>query len=112
MPSAGDQPDAHGIPPSHKPETVVLDLVNPVGAGRRFWGGGGQARLNEARPVSGQALTHTLDRHAGNLGRQSQESNRKLSVLREPVVFRFNVFLVFFNGLLTSFFQFSQGHKV
>ena len=41
--------------------------------------------------VSGQALTHTLDRHAGNLGRQSQESNRKLSVLREPVVFRFHV---------------------
>jgi hypothetical protein len=30
--SAGDQTDAHRIAPAHQPETVVLDLVNPVGA--------------------------------------------------------------------------------
>jgi hypothetical protein len=26
-------------------------------------------RFDEARPISGQALTHTLDQHAANLGR-------------------------------------------
>jgi hypothetical protein len=31
---AGDQPDAHGVAPGHEPEAIVLDLVNPVGAGR------------------------------------------------------------------------------
>ncbi len=31
---AGDQPDADGVPPDHEPEAVMLDLVNPVGAGR------------------------------------------------------------------------------
>ena len=31
---AGDQPDAHGVAPVHEPEAIVLDLVNPVGAGR------------------------------------------------------------------------------
>jgi hypothetical protein len=30
---AGDQPDANRIAPGHEPEAVVLDLVNPVGAG-------------------------------------------------------------------------------
>jgi hypothetical protein len=35
--------------------------VNPIRPCRRLWGEGGQARLNEARPVSGQALTHTLN---------------------------------------------------
>ena len=30
----GDEPDAHGIAAGHEPEAVVLDLVNPVGAGR------------------------------------------------------------------------------
>ena len=30
----GDQPDAHRVAPGHEPEHVVLDLVNPVGAGR------------------------------------------------------------------------------
>jgi len=29
----GDEPDAHGIAAGHEPEAVVLDLVNPVGAG-------------------------------------------------------------------------------
>jgi hypothetical protein len=62
---ARDRPDAHRFAPGHEPKAVVLDLVNPVWARRRL--GGGQARLNEARPVSGQALTHKLDRHAPNL---------------------------------------------
>ena len=37
---AGDQPDAHGVATGHQPEDVVLDLVNPVGAGRGLVGGG------------------------------------------------------------------------
>ena len=74
---AGNQPDAHGIAAGHEPEPVVLDLVNPVGAGRRLVGRGGQAGFDEARPVGGQALTHTLDQHAANLGSRSQELNCK-----------------------------------
>jgi hypothetical protein len=35
----------------------VLDLVNPVGAGRRLLGWGRQAGFNEARPVGGKPLT-------------------------------------------------------
>ena len=27
----GDEPDAHGIAAGHEPETVVLDLMDPVG---------------------------------------------------------------------------------
>ena len=39
---AGNQPDAHGVPTSHQPEAVVLDLVNPVGAGRGLSAGDGR----------------------------------------------------------------------
>ena len=53
------------VAPSHQPIAVVLDLVNPVGAGRRLVGGGRQAWFNEARPLGGQALTQQFDRHAG-----------------------------------------------
>ena len=35
---AGDQPDTHGVTTGHEPETVVLDFVNPVGAGRGLVG--------------------------------------------------------------------------
>ena len=49
---AGDQPDAHGVAPGHKPVAIVLDLVNPVGAGRRLLGWGREAGLDEARPVA------------------------------------------------------------
>ena len=50
---AGDQPDAYRIAPGQQPETVVLDLVNPVGAGRGLAGWGWEAGIDEARPVSG-----------------------------------------------------------
>src|SRR3954451_6550235 len=66
--SAGDKPDAHGIAPARQPEAVVLDLVNPIGAGRGLVGWRREAGFNEARPLGGQALTHTLDQHAPNLG--------------------------------------------
>jgi hypothetical protein len=56
-----DQPDADRVSPSHQPIAVVLDLVNPTGAGRGRVGRGWEAASNEARPVRGQALTHTLD---------------------------------------------------
>ena len=60
----GDEPDAHGIASGHQPEAVVLDLVNPVGAGRRLVGWGREAGFNEARPVGGRAPTHTQDQHS------------------------------------------------
>jgi hypothetical protein len=64
----GDEPDAHGIAAGHQPEAVVLDLVNPIGAGRGLVGRRWEAGFDAARPVSGQALTHTLNQHAANLG--------------------------------------------
>jgi hypothetical protein len=33
-----DEPDAHGVAACHQPDAVVLDLVNPVGAGRGLVG--------------------------------------------------------------------------
>ena len=58
-----DQADPDRISAGHEPEPVVLDLVNPVGAGRGLVGGGRKAGLNEACPVSRQALTQQFDRH-------------------------------------------------
>jgi hypothetical protein len=42
---------------------AAVDLVNPVGAGRRLVGWGGPAGLDEARPISGKPLAQTLDQH-------------------------------------------------
>jgi hypothetical protein len=75
---AGNQPDAHGIAPGHQPEAVVLDLVNPVGAGRRLVGGGREAGLDEFG-IGGKPLTHTLKQHAVNLGSRTWESSRRPS---------------------------------
>ena len=47
LPIAGEKADAHGIATGHEPVAVVLDLVNPVGAGRGFVGGGRKAGLDE-----------------------------------------------------------------
>jgi hypothetical protein len=46
----------------------VLDLVNPVGAGRGLVGRGWEAGFDEACPVNGKPLTHTLEQHSGNVG--------------------------------------------
>ena len=73
----GDEPDAHGIAAGHQPEAVVLDLVNPIGAGRGLVGRRWEAGFDAARPVSGQALTHTLNQHAANLGGGGGESSRE-----------------------------------
>ena len=54
----------------------MLDFVNPIRAGRRLVGWGWEAGFDEDRPVSGQALRHTLDQHAANLGGCGEESNR------------------------------------
>ena len=70
---AGDKPDADRVATGHEPKPVVLDLVNPVGAGRGLVGWGWEAGFDEARPVGGKPLTHTLDQHAANLGSRSQE---------------------------------------
>jgi hypothetical protein len=48
IPIAGQQADADGVPTDHEPISVVIDLVNPAGAGRRAIGGRGQARFDEA----------------------------------------------------------------
>jgi hypothetical protein len=40
---SGQQLDASGIPAGHQSIAVVLDLVNPVGPGRRLIGRGGLA---------------------------------------------------------------------
>jgi hypothetical protein len=45
--STAYQSPPFGIAPDHEPVAVVLDLVNPVGAGRRLVGGGWQTRLYE-----------------------------------------------------------------
>ena len=80
----GDKPDADRVPTRHEPEAVVLDLVNPVGAGRGLVGWGRETGFDEARPVSGEALTRTLDQHATNLGGRGQESNQPAGVAVEP----------------------------
>jgi hypothetical protein len=56
------------MPPSHQPVAIVLDFMNPVGAGRRLIGRTGEAGFDEARPVSRQALTHNLNRHGAKIG--------------------------------------------
>jgi hypothetical protein len=56
---AGDQADAHGVAPGHQPETVVLDLVNPVGAGRGLAGWGWEAGFDEAPPVKQNRVRFT-----------------------------------------------------
>jgi len=38
LPLRVDQPDAERIAPGHQPVAVVLDLMNPVGTGRRLVG--------------------------------------------------------------------------
>ena len=80
----GDEPDAHGIAAGHQPEAVVLDLVNPIGAGRGLVGRRWEAGFDAARPVSGQALTHTLNQHAANLGGGGGESSRTARTQRRP----------------------------
>ena len=47
----GDQPDADGISPRHKAIAVVLNLMNPVGAGRRTVGGDGRHGSMKRRTV-------------------------------------------------------------
>ena len=73
----GDKPDADRVTTRHEPKPIVLDLVNPIGAGRGRVGGGRKAGFDEARPVGGKPLMHTFDQHAPNLGSRSQESNRE-----------------------------------
>ena len=61
----GEEADAHRIAPGHEPVAVVLDLVNPVGAGRGLVGGGWQARLYEGGSTQ----------HAAYLGGLCRESS-------------------------------------
>ena len=65
---AGDQPDTGLIAPGHDAEAVMLNFMQPTGAGRRALGGGRQTRLNDAQPWAG-TLTQ---RHAGLIGTAQQ----------------------------------------
>ena len=56
---AGDQPDADRIAAGHQPVAVVLDLVNPVGAGRRSVGGRREAGLDEGGSTQHSAYTES-----------------------------------------------------
>ncbi len=59
---AGDEPDAHGVPPGHEPEAVVLDLVNPVGAGGRLVAGDGrQDSMKRARSAARRLRKRSID---------------------------------------------------
>jgi hypothetical protein len=61
-PTFGTKPESRpfGIVPDHEPVAIVLDFVNPVGAGRRLVGGGRKVGLDEFG-VGSKAPTHTLD---------------------------------------------------
>lgn len=48
MPLRVSKPHASRIAAHHQPQAVVLDLVNPIGTGRRLVGGGRKAGLDEA----------------------------------------------------------------
>ena len=66
--AAGQQPDAHGIAPGHQPIAVVLDLVNPVRARRRFVGGrtGGRVRRSRRGMLCRAILNTPKDRNRQN----------------------------------------------
>ena len=61
--STGNQPDAHRVAPGHEPIPVVLDFVNPVGAGRRLCrlGMGGQGSMKVARSVARHSRIRSID---------------------------------------------------
>jgi hypothetical protein len=65
----GDQLDAHGVAPDHQPIAVMLDLVNPIGAGRRTVGRGREAWLDK-----------TGGHRPAYLGGQGGESSRPTPV--------------------------------
>ena len=53
VPPACDEPDAHRVPPGHEPEAVVLNLVNPLRAGRGLSAGEGrQGSMKLARSAA------------------------------------------------------------
>jgi hypothetical protein len=56
---SGDQPDADRITPRHQPIAIVLDLVNPLWAGRRAIGRGWQAGFYEAGRNRAGTRRHT-----------------------------------------------------
>ena len=59
---AGDEPDAHGVPPGHEPEAVALDLVGPVGAGGRLVGWGRQTGfMKRARSAARRLRKRSID---------------------------------------------------
>ena len=59
---AGDQPDAHGVAAGHQPVAVVLDLMNPVGAGRGLVGGDGrQGSMKLARSAASRLRIRSIN---------------------------------------------------
>jgi hypothetical protein len=73
--AAGDQPNTDRIAPSHQAVAVVLDLVNPVGAGRGLVGGGWEAGFDEgstrhAAYLGGRAAESSLQRNRGRASKR------------------------------------------
>src|SRR5262249_52015779 len=74
---AGNQPDTSAIAPGHDAKAVMLDFVNPAGAGRRGLGRRGQTRLDGPQSGAG-TLTQ---RHARLIGTETEKVE---SVCRRP----------------------------
>src|SRR5262249_19556356 len=66
VPVRCQQSYSDGIPARHKAVAVVLDLVNPVRAGRRSVGSGWEARFDEA---GGRRPAGTRQHDGCNIGR-------------------------------------------
>src|SRR5262245_42015382 len=81
MAVAGAQPDASSVPPDHHAEPVVLNLVDPAGAGRRTFGTGWQAGLDEAGKSNTQH--HTGGDSRGRMQCRSTTRQQRTNVWHE-----------------------------
>jgi CheY-like chemotaxis protein len=79
---ARDQADAAALPSRHDAEAVVLDLVNPAGAGGRLLRGARQAGLkNGYRPIVVQSASR-LTRHGHRCKRKGLRRQSRVALPR------------------------------
>ena len=58
----GDKPDADRVTTRHEPKPIVLDLVNPIGAGRgRVGGDGRQGSMKLARSAASRLCIRSIN---------------------------------------------------
>jgi hypothetical protein len=73
--ASGEQPDGVAVPADLQPISVVLDLVDPIGAGRRLGNAGGKLR--------GRRLSESIDaRGVGDSPRRLLPNERLVSQFR------------------------------